>query len=95
MFLNQRAADIDAAVKSDVKNSGTILGGQLKFSGTLPPDTKTSPGVTLSLCINQTGTTRLHHPNSLMEMIRDGKHSSTEHLQQLNSGLIPVVATRA
>lgn len=47
MFLNQRAAATDAAVKSDVKNAGTILGGQMKFSGSLPPDTKTSPGVTL------------------------------------------------
>lgn len=46
-FLNQRAAATDASVKADVKNAGTLLGGQKKFTGSLPPDTKASPGVTL------------------------------------------------
>ena len=47
IFLNQRDAANEAALKSDVKNAGTILGGQSKFTGSLPPDIKTSPGVTL------------------------------------------------
>lgn len=46
-FLNQRAEATEASVKADVKNAGTILGGQKKFTGSLPAGTKTSPGVTL------------------------------------------------
>lgn len=48
MFLNQRTAAHDAAVKSDVKNAGVLLEGQVEFDGSLTPDTKTSDGVTLT-----------------------------------------------
>jgi type IV pilus assembly protein PilA len=47
-FLNQRSAATEASVKADVKNAGTLLGGQKKFTGSLAPGTKASPGVVLT-----------------------------------------------
>lgn len=48
VFLNQRKKASNIALQSDVKNAGMILGGLEKFSGSLPQDTVTSPGVHLS-----------------------------------------------
>lgn len=48
MFLNQRNAAQEAALKSDLKNAGTLIEGKGKFTGTLPPDLKISKGVVLS-----------------------------------------------
>lgn len=48
IFLNQRSAAQEAALKSDLKNAGTLLEGQGKFTGTLPADLKTSKGVMLT-----------------------------------------------
>lgn len=46
-FLNQRSAAQEAALKSDVRNAGTLLEGQKDYIGTLPEDMKISDGVTL------------------------------------------------
>lgn len=43
-FLNQRQSAVEATVKSDVRNAGTLLGGVKKFTGELAPDTKVSEG---------------------------------------------------
>lgn len=46
-FLNQRKSAAEASLKSDIKNAGTLLAGQKKFTGSLPADNKLSPGVNL------------------------------------------------
>lgn len=48
MFLNQRAAAQEAALKSDLRNAGMLMEGKGKFTGTLPADLKTSKGVVLT-----------------------------------------------
>lgn len=47
-FLNQRKSASEASLKSDIRNAGTLLEGKGKFTGSLPTDLKTSPGVFLA-----------------------------------------------
>lgn len=47
-FLNQRKSASEASLKSDLRSAGTLIEGKGKFSGSLPADLKTSPGVFLA-----------------------------------------------